>query len=366
MISVLAHDALRKATTSDGARDMEFNHFLSTYYPDTRYGAVRLYADMIEQARLAERLAYQSVALPEHHLINILLTPAPLSMAVKVEAETKRVRIVTSVAVLPLHDMRIYAGELVVADALTDGRLILGVGRGAFGYEMDRMGVPLADSRAKFDESLDVLNALLTREEVAWDGRWYKFDPITVMPRPARPIPMMIAALAPEAIYHSVKRGCHIQTTPLMGTREHMLEQVDAFRRGRDELGAAGRHLELSLLRVAYVARDEADKREKVAMAYDYYKRFDNVFTGPGLVRHGAIEPLPRKQTIEELERNLLIGTAAEVEDKLAEYAEVGIDETILNMNIGCGQAEKLAYMERFAATVMPRFAAGLRVAAAR
>lgn len=345
---------------------MEFCHFLSSYYPDTGYGAVRLYADMVEQARLAERLGYQSVALPEHHLINILLTPAPLTMAVKVAAETRRVRIVTSVCVLPLHDMRVYAGELVVADALTDGRLVVGVGRGAFGYEMDRMGVPLADSRSKFDESMDVLNALLSREDVGWDGQWYKFAPLTIMPRPARAIPMMIAALAPEAIYHSVKRGCHIQTTPLMGTREHMLEQVDAFRRGRAELGAAGAHLELSLLRVAYIARDDADKRAKMAMAYDYYKRFDNVFTGPGLVRHGAIEPLPRKQTIEELERNLLVGTAEEIADKLGEYAEAGIDETILNMNIGCGQAETLASMERFADLILPRFARASRAIAAR
>ena len=68
---------------------MEFCHFLSSYYPDTGYGAVRLYADMVEQAKLAERLGYQSVALPEHHLINILLTPAPLTMAVKVAAETR-------------------------------------------------------------------------------------------------------------------------------------------------------------------------------------------------------------------------------------------------------------------------------------
>ena len=345
---------------------MEFCHFLSSYYPDTGYGAVRLYADMVAQAKLAERLGYQSVALPEHHLINILLTPAPLIMAVKVAAETRRVRILTSVVVLPLHDMRVLAGEIVVADALTDGRLVLGVGRGAFGFEMDRMGVPLAMSRAKFDESFDVLNALLTREEVSWDGTWYKFDALTVMPRPARPIPTMIAALAPEAIYHSVKRGCHVQTTPLQGTRAHMLEQVDAFRRGKAELGAAGRHLELSLLRVAYVARDARDKRRKVALAYDYYKRFDNLFTGPGLVRHGAIEPLPRTQTFEQLEENLLIGTVEEVADKLAVYAEAGIDETILNMNVGCGQADTLASMERFAAEIMPRFARGGMAVAAQ
>ena len=85
---------------------MEFNHFLSAYYPDPRYGGDRLYADMLAQARLADALGYASVSIPEHHLINILLNPAPLLMAVKLAAETKRVRLMTSVAVLPLHDMR--------------------------------------------------------------------------------------------------------------------------------------------------------------------------------------------------------------------------------------------------------------------
>ena len=63
---------------------MEFNHFLSSYLPDPNYGGKRLFDDMVEQAKTADRLGYQSVSIPEHHLINILLSPAPLQMAVKV------------------------------------------------------------------------------------------------------------------------------------------------------------------------------------------------------------------------------------------------------------------------------------------
>jgi alkanesulfonate monooxygenase SsuD/methylene tetrahydromethanopterin reductase-like flavin-dependent oxidoreductase (luciferase family) len=339
---------------------MEFNHFLSAYYPDTGYSGKRLYDDMLAQARLADTLGYRSVSIPEHHLINILLTPAPLQMAVRVASETENVEIVTAVAVLPLHDMRIFAGEVAQADILCDGRLVLGVGRGAFAYEMARMGVPLEISREKFDESLNVLMALLSGEEVAWDGKYYKFAPITSMPRPlTEPMPqMMIAALAPEAIYHSTKRGFHIQTTPLQGDFSHLLSQVDAFRRGKEELGADGEHLRLSLLRVVYAARDEADAREKVALANGYFSRFDNVFTGPGIVSHGAIEPLPRDQTIEELADNLVICPPDEMVERLGAYAEAGIDELIVNVNIGAAQEEAVEAMERFAAEVMPHFTA--------
>lgn len=342
---------------------MKFNHFLSSYFPDPAYGGERLFADMVEQAKLADRLGYAAVSVPEHHLINILLTPAPLQMAVKVAAETRSVSIVTSVSVLPIHDMRTFAGEVAQADILCDGRLVLGVGRGAFAYELERLGVPMASTREKFDESLDVLTALLTREEVSWDGKYYQFEPLTVMPRPlTKPMPqMMIAALAPEAIYHCARRGLHVQTTPLQESGDHLLAQVDAFHRGKAELGQAGEHLKLSLLRVAYAARDEADARDKLARAHDYYKRFDNVFTGPGRVVGGAIEPLPRAQTMEELGENLVICPPSEMIDRLGAYAQTGIDELIVNFNIGGTQAETLEAMQRFAEEVMPHFSDAAR-----
>ncbi len=337
---------------------MDFNHFLSAYYPDTSYGGDRLFADMLAQARLADRLGYASLSIPEHHLINVLLTPAPLLMAVKLAAETTHAKIMTSVAVLPLHDMRTYAGELVMADILTDQRLILGVGRGAFAVEMARLGSPIEESREKFDESLNVLMALLSEEEVSWDGDFYKFEPLTIMPRPVRETPLMMAAMAPPAIYHSTLRGFHIQTTPLMGSDDMMREQVGAFHKAKAEMGDAGADLTLSLSRVAWLATDDADKAHKIGLAHDYYARFDNVFSGPGLVKHGAIEPLPRAQTIEELEKNLLVATKSEMIDKLGIYAEAGVDEMIFNQNIGTPNQATLVYIQEIAEEVMPQFSA--------
>lgn len=337
---------------------MEFNHFLSSYLPDPAYGGKRLLDDMVEQARLADRLGYRGVTIPEHHLINILLIPSPLQMAVKVAAETENLELMTSVVVLPIHDMRVLAGEVAQADILCDGRLILGVGRGAFAYEMGRMGVPIETSRAKFEESLEVLTALLTREEVSWDGEFYQFEPLTTMPRPmTQPMPpLMIAVMVPEGIYACAKRGFHIQTTPLQGSHGKLLQQVDAFKRAKDELGTKGDHLRLSLSRVMYAARDEADAREKIGLANEYYSRFDNVFSGPGIVENGAIAPLPREQTIEELAENLIICPPAEMVDQLAAYAQAGIDEVIVSSNIGQSQEESLEAMQRLAEEVMPHF----------
>ncbi len=337
---------------------MDFSIQLSAYYPDKNYGGDQLYRDMLEQAVLADRTGYDAVSITEHHLINILLMPAPLQFAVKIASVTARIKIMTSVVVLPLHDMRTYAGEVIVSDIFTDGRLMLGVGRGAFGFEMDRLGVPLDTSREKFNESLDVLTALLNEEEVSWDGKHYKFDKLTVMPRPVRAggPPIMMAVLNPEGIYHCAKRGFHIQTTPLAGDHQLMLDQVSAFRRGKDELGEAGRDLTLSLSRVGFVANSAADRKVKIEAANEYYSRFDNVFTGPGIVEEGMIVPLPRQQTIEQLAESLLVCTPAEMIDKLGPYADAGVDRVIVNPNFGAAQSETLDCIQQFAEDVMPHF----------
>ena len=335
---------------------MEANHFLSSYYPDTSYGGKSLYGDMVEQAVAAERLGYRGVTLPEHHLVNVLLMPSPLQMAIKVACETDHLEVVTSVAVLPLHDMRIFAGEVIQADILTDGRLVLGVGRGAFAYEMARLGAPIEESKARFDESLDVLIALLTEEEVSWDGEYYRFDPITVMPRPmTQPMPkMMVAVMNPPGIAACTRRGFDIQTTPLAGRPDLFRSQIAAHKEAKADMGEAGRHLRIMMSRVIYCSGSEAETRRMVQMAHDYYSRFDNVFTGPGIVNHGDVEPLARAQTIEELEENLIICQAEEMVDRLAEYAEAGLDEIILSSNLGQPQSEHLEAMERFAIEVLP------------
>jgi alkanesulfonate monooxygenase SsuD/methylene tetrahydromethanopterin reductase-like flavin-dependent oxidoreductase (luciferase family) len=200
--------------------------------------------------------------------------------------------------------------------------------------------------------------ALLSREEVSWDGKYYQFAPITVMPRPrsAGSPSIMIAALVPEAIEASARRGFNIQTTPLNASVGKMREQVEAFKRGRAACTVPDRELRLAVMRVCCVARDDADARHKLDLAYDYYGRFQNVFTGPGIVEHGAIKALPLKQTKEGLRESLLICTASEMIDRLKAYEELGVDELIMNVNVGHGNDESLEALQRFAEDVMPSF----------
>ena len=336
---------------------MDFNHFLTSYMPNPNVGSKVHFQNMIEQSILAEKLGYKKVSIPEHHLINLLMMPSPLQMAVKIASLTKNISISTSVAVLPLHDMRTYAGEVATADILTDGRLILGVARGAFPWEMKRLGTPIEHSKEKFTESLEVLQKLLSEEEVSFSGKYYNFEALTIMPRPiTQPIPIMIAAMDPNSIKNAALRGFHVQSTVLSGTKELLMERVNAFREGCEELGEKGKLLKLSMQRMMFVAKDEKDAEKKNKLAYEYYKRFDNMFTGPGKVKNGNIIPLPRKQSFEEMKDNLLICPINELIDKLSIYAEAGVDEFIVSSSFGQEQNETIESMHKISEEIIPYF----------
>ena len=336
---------------------MDFNHFLTSYMPDPNIGSKQHFKHMLDQSVLAEKLGYVAVSIPEHHLVNILMMPSPLQMAVKISSLTNKIRLSTSVAVLPIHDMRTFAGEVATADILTEGRLVLGVGRGAFAWELDRLGTPIESSKEKFIESLEVLKALLSKENYSFKGKYYNFNAITIMPRPiSDPVPIMIAAMDPSSIRNAASNGYHVQSTVLSGTKKLLLERVNAFKEGQQDAGENGKLIRLSMQRMAYAAKDENDAKEKNLLAYEYYKRFDNMYTGPGKVNKGLIEPLSRAQTLEEMTENLIICPVNEMIDKLSVYAGSGIDEMIISAGFGQSQEDMIESMYRISEHIIPHF----------
>ena len=336
---------------------MDFNHFLTSYMPDPNIGSKQHFKHMLDQSVLAEKLGYVAVSIPEHHLVNILMMPSPLQMAVKISSLTNKIRLSTSVAVLPIHDMRTFAGEVATADILTEGRLVLGVGRGAFAWELDRLGTPIESSKEKFIESLEVLNSLLSKENYSFKGKYYNFNAITIMPRPiSDQVPIMIAAMDPSSIRNAAAKGYHVQSTVLSGTKKLLLERVNAFKEGQQDAGENGKLIRLSMQRMAYAAKDENDAKEKNLLAYEYYKRFDNMYTGPGIVNKGLIEPLPRAQTLEEMTENLIICPINEMIDKLSAYAESGVDEMIISAGFGQSQEDMIESMYRISEHIIPHF----------
>ena len=176
------------------------------------------------------------------------------------------------------------------------------------------------------------------------------------MLRPEDPIPLTVAVMNPIGIEAAAKSGYHVQTTPLGGSHQQLIDQVSAFRRGKAASGKT-QDTRLSLQRGLFLVNTERERQHIAELAYEYYKSFNNVFGGPGIVDHGIIRPLPRKQTVEELASNLLLCGKQEMIDRLSVYSELGIDEVIVTSIFGQDQQMTLDMMSQFAQDVIPQLA---------
>src|ERR1700737_3410372 len=133
----------------------------------------------------AERWGLDAVWLAELHFSpRRAVLSAPLTVATAIAARTSRIKIGTAVQVLPLcHPLRL-AEEAATVDHVSHGRLIFGVGRSGFARTYDHHGVPDAESRARFAETLEVVRRAWTQDTFSHDGEHFHFHETCVTPKP--------------------------------------------------------------------------------------------------------------------------------------------------------------------------------------
>jgi probable F420-dependent oxidoreductase len=148
-------------------------------------------------------LGPQPVGIPED---NLKKTLTPLYECVSTMAYlaglTRRVRICTGVLVLPLRNPLYNARQLATIDALSGGRIDIGIGVGWLKEEADALQMPWAERGARTDEHIQVMRTLWQSdaEYVGFKGRFYQFDEIDPRPHPQqRPIPIYIGGHSPAA-----------------------------------------------------------------------------------------------------------------------------------------------------------------------
>src|SRR6202008_3995558 len=107
---------------------------------------------------------------------------APLLIASAIASRTRRVKIGIAVQVLPLcHPLRL-AEEIATLDHGSHGRGIFGGGRSGFPRTYAAYGVPYAESRERFAEVLEVLRRSWSNERFSFEGSFYKFTNVTMVP----------------------------------------------------------------------------------------------------------------------------------------------------------------------------------------
>src|ERR1700731_4283375 len=164
-------------------------------------GETEMFDEAMGQVDAAERWGLDVMWLAEIHFApERTYLSAPLAIASAIAARTHRLKIGIAVQVLPLcHPLRL-AEEAATVDQISQGRLIFGVGRSGFPRTYEAYGVPYAESRERFAETLEIVKLAWTEERFSYRGKYFSCDKVALVPKPWQkpPPPIRIAATSAD------------------------------------------------------------------------------------------------------------------------------------------------------------------------
>jgi len=240
-----------------------------------------------------------------------------LSMLAFLAAATSKVRLLTSVMVVPYRHPVVTAKMIATIDVLSNGRVTIGCGAGWMEEEFIAVGAPSFAERGKStDEYLEIFREIWTKETPSYDGTYASFGNIAALPQPKQsPLPIWIGGESRPALRRTAKYGDGWY--PIGYNPKFPLDTLGRFKKRLSAL-----HEEAEK-----VGRDPAS----ISLAYN-----STWYTGPS----GAVDI--------EGERRLFTGGTAAVKEDLAALAEIGV-ETFMFRFAGKTMSETEDAMSAFA-----------------
>ena len=225
-----------------------------------------VYERALQRIEIMDQTGYDAVWLAEHHFNTYSVCPSVTMMGMHVAGRTKRLRIGTAVTLSAFYHPLRLAEDLAMLDILSGGRLNWGAGRGFDPVEFRSFNVPVEESSDRFRECAEIVLQAWTQERVNYQGKYWSFDGVEVLPKPLQKPhpPHWLAATSPESIRKAAEKGQSILMDPHASHEEIGRKQV-AYREALAEFGhpVAGR--ELPVARLLAVAPTDAAAREVAA-----------------------------------------------------------------------------------------------------
>lgn len=163
----------------------------------------------VSMAKLADELNFDTAWILEHHFTHYGILPSPYGMAGHLLGATKRLNVGTAISTVTLdHPLRT-AENVAALDQLSEGRFILGVGRGGFLKDFRAFGIDPTTSRERMGEYMDVIHQAWETGRASADGEFVKFDEVPVLPETytKNGPPVYAVATSPSSMEWSAKRG---------------------------------------------------------------------------------------------------------------------------------------------------------------
>lgn len=349
-------------------------------YPNERL--VEAYRTVVDVARLMDDLGYYCLWTAEHHFQRegYEVFPNLILLGTYLAAVTRRLRLGCAFNILPMwHPIRL-AEDYAVADVLTNGRVVMGIGRGYHSREVESFGAPLLDQAANmelFEEQFELMTKAWNQEAFAHRGKHYTVPPavayrgytleeVTLVPRPIRrPVEIWQPIASGRTIDFIARHGIKGMVT-LNG--EKLTDQV--FRAYQDACARYGRRLalgqDLCLGLGFYMAETREEAIRRVRDAHDERYKW---FAPFGFVRYTDAEGRPwgtpgapaRVPSIEEgvLQKAWMVGPPGDCIALMREYEAKypGLEQLMLHWPEGVPPGEFQEQLRWFARDVMPLFA---------
>ncbi len=255
---------------------------------------------LCRQAETAQAMGFHSFWLPENHFGDQRSIPSPLTLLAAVAARTDKIRLGSTSYLLPIRHPLLAAEEVAVLDQLSNGRVILGVGRGIQGAVFEAFNISPGDKRKLFQANLEVMLAAWRGEPILQgaDGKPVVLAPLPVQ-RPHPPI--WVAAFGPLALKQVASLGLPYLASPIEPLQV-LAQNYDNYHRALQEAGQPP-VTTVPVMRTIFVtdSRSQAtDLRSRLASAVPAAMRTEDV----------AVEDWA------------IIGDRDYVQDKLCEYLE--------------------------------------------
>lgn len=346
---------------------MRFSLFVHMERWDEQTTHREQFENLAELALMAEAGGFGTVWVGEHHAMEYTISPSPMPVLSYLAAKTSTIRLGAGTLIAPFWNPIRAAGECALLDVISNGRMEVGLARGAYQIEFDRLvpGVKASDGGKHLRELVPAVRALW-QGDYAHDGEIWQFPTSTSVPKPVQQPtpPIWIAARDPASHDFAVEQGCNVMVTPLMkGFEEvaHLKAKFDTAVANHPEVAKP----EIMVLRHTYVhSPDEPEGWRPAAEAISkFYRTFDAWFGNKTVPANGFLEPSPESKFAdrpefepESLHQTAMIGTPAEVIAKLKEYEALGIDEFSFWTDNSMSHAEKRESLRRFIEEVVPAF----------
>lgn len=345
---------------------MRFSLFVHMERWDDSVSHRQLFEDLTELTLMAEAGGFGTVWIGEHHSMEYTISPNPMPQLAYLAARTSTIRLGAGTIIAPFWNPIRVAGECALLDVISGGRAEIGLARGAYQFEFDRMagGIPASSGGNHLRELVPAVRALW-QGDYAHDGEVWQFPTSTSVPKPIQqPPPMWIAARDPASHDFAVKNGCNVMVTPLMKGDEEVVALKDKFETALAAHPEVPRP-ELMVLRHTHVhPADEPDGWVPAAQAIArFYRTFDAWFGNKTTPVDGFLDPSPESKFVDRpefeldsLHKTAMIGTPDEVIERVGFYRDLGVDEYSFWCDNSLPHAEKKKSLALFIEQVMPAF----------